>query len=203
MISHRWADRFLPLVLCAAVAAPPRAAAQWTLIAELASARFSGGAGEERGGRSLRPYRPTIVGVGVERAAGPVGVAIRGYYARASLALEGADAVVAVKDAMHLRGVALDLSEERLATLGSSARLMGYVSPMVERWTLADQASHVGLGFCAGLALEVPLGGHWSAAVRGGAAVSGSPFAADDLDAGYVPRTLWRREVSGRLRYRL
>jgi len=195
--------RFLFLLTLSLFAAASReATAQWTLTSEVGSPRFWGGSHEESGGRSFRPYRPTIAGLGLERSGRSIGVAIHGYYASASLALEGADAVVAVKNALDLYGVAMEVSG-RVASVGTASHLMLYAGPLVEVWSLAEETSHVRAGFAAAIGLQVPIGKRWSAAVRAGAAVSGSPFAAEDLDAGFVPRSLWRREVSGRLRYRL
>lgn len=183
-------------------AAPQRAAAQWALSADVTAARFSGGSSEEAGGRSFRPYRPTIAGLGLEKSGRSIGVGLHGYYSSASLALEGTDAVVAVKSALDLYGVAMEVTG-RLATLGKVSHLTLSAGPLVEVWSLAEETSHVRAGFATAVGLQVPIGKRWSAVMRAGAAVSGSPFAAEDLDAGFVPRLLWRRELSGRLRYRL
>lgn len=191
---------FLLALLLAA--APHRAAAQWVLSADVTAPRFSGGSSRQPDGRSFRPYRPTLAGVGLERSGRAGGVGLHGYYASASLALEGADAVVAVKNALDLYGASLEVSG-RLATLGTASRLMLYAGPLVEVWRLAEETSRVRGGFAAAIGLQVSIGNRWSVVMRAGAAVSGSPFAAEDLDAGFVPRPLWRREVSGRLRYRL
>lgn len=198
--SPRAITRLLAVLLLAA--APHGAAAQWTLTADVGAPRFSGGSHEVGGNRSLRPYRPTLIGVGVERTVGSLVMAVHGYRASTSLALEGGDAVVAVKDALTLYGVGVEVSVP-LADFGTGARLMMYGAPLIEKWGLADEASHVRAGLAASVGLQVALGAHWSAVVRGGATVSGSPFAPEDLAGGYEPRTLWRREVSGRLRYRL
>ena len=195
----RVASCLLTLILAAA---PPRAAAQWTLSADVTATRFSGGSSEEPGNRSFRPYRPTLAGLGVEKYGRSVGVALHGYYASASLALEGPDAVVAVKRALDLYGVSMEVSGG-LATFGTASRLMLYAGPRVEVWNLTGETSHVRAGFGVAIGLQVPIERRWSVVMQAGVAVSGSPFAAEDLDAGFVPSRLWRREVSGRLRYRL
>lgn len=199
MAPPRLASCLLALLL---TAAPQRAAAQWALSADVTVPRFSGGSSEEPGGRSFRPYRPTIAGLGLERSGRSISVAMHGYYASASLALEGDDAVVAVKNALDLYGVAMEVSG-RLATVGTDSHLLLYAGPLVEVWSLAEETSHVRGGFAAAIGLQVAIGRRWWAVIRAGAAVSGSPFAAEDLDTGFVPRTLWRRELSGGLRYRL
>lgn len=199
MALHRLVSCLLALLLAAA---PHRAAAQWTLSADITASRFSGGSSEESGGPAFRPYRPTIAGLGLEKSGRSIGVGFHAYYSSASLALEGPDAVVAIKSALDLYGASIEVSG-RLATLGTDSYLMFSGGPIVEVWSLAAETSHVRAGFAAAVGLQVPIGNRWSVVMRAGAAVSGSPFAAEDLDAGFAPRPLWRRELSGRLRYRL
>jgi hypothetical protein len=200
MRTQRFTPSLLALSLCAA--ASHQAAPQWTVTAEVTAPRYWGGSSELEGGRSFRPYRPTVAGLGLERSIHGVSAGVQGYYASTSLALEGPEGVVAVKNALELYGVAAELSGN-IRNLGEGGRLMLYGGPVVEVWSLAGEASHVRGGFAAAIGLQVAMGKRWSAVIRVGAAVSGSPFEADDLDAGFVPRMLWRREVSGRLRYRL
>ena len=73
------------------------AAAQWTASVDVSAARFWGGSREVDGDRSFRPYRPTIVGLGLERPVRGVNIGVRGYYGSASLGLEGTEGVAAVK----------------------------------------------------------------------------------------------------------
>lgn len=84
------ASRVLPAILTLTLlaAASSQAAAQWALTADAGAARFWGGSRESAGNRSFRPYRPTFLGIGVERAANRVGIDLRAYHAHASLALE-------------------------------------------------------------------------------------------------------------------
>ena len=178
------------------------AAAQWAASADVTAARFWGGSRELKGDRSFRPYRPTIVGIGLERQVLGVSVGVRGYYASASLALEGTDAVAAVKDALDLHGLAVELSHS-IATLGEAARVVVYGGPVIDVWDLADQSSRTQAGFTGSIGLQVALGGRFSGVIKAGVAVTASPFSTSDLDAGFEPRALWRREVSGRLRYGL
>src|SRR4051794_11084287 len=84
--------------------------AQWTLGAGVRAPRFSGGAIEPETGRSLRPYRPTVWEIGVERVGSRVGVGVRAHYASSSLALEGGEALAALKDAITMYGFDPELS---------------------------------------------------------------------------------------------
>jgi len=166
------------------------------------AARFSGGAEEPATGRSLLPYRPTTFEAGVSRVRGRLGFGLRVHYASSSLALEGDDALAAVKDVMNVYGIAPELSV-RLTRLGPEAVLLAYAGPVFEIWKLDENTSHSRLGAAASLGLEVPFGGRWSGAARIGGAVMRSPFDEDDLTVGLEPRTLWRRELSAGLNYRM
>lgn len=193
--------RAIPLALVLA-AASSEAAAQWSVSADVTAARFWGASEEAHGDRAFRPYRPTIVGIAMERSFTTMRVGVRGYYGSVSLALEGGDAIVAVKDALSVCGTALEVSRP-IATLGTDSRLLIVGGFLIESWSLAGETSHVRAGFSTGVGLQVSVGGRWRAVARGGIAVSGSPFSETDLDAGFVPRALWRREVAGRLQFRL
>ncbi|MGN6392828.1 MAG: hypothetical protein ACTHM9_11360, partial [Gemmatimonadales bacterium] len=83
---------------------------QWTLTGGIRAPRFSGGAVEAATESSLSPYRPTVFGLGLERDGRRVGMGLRLYYTSSSLALEAADAVSAVKDALTVYGAEPEVS---------------------------------------------------------------------------------------------
>lgn len=179
------------------------AAAQWGITAGIRAPRFSGAAVEPATGRSLRPYRPTMWEVGLERLGPRVGVGLGLRYASSSLAFEGKEGLAAIKDALEVYGIDPEISL-RVARVGPEGLLRIFAGPLFEVWKLPDVGSHLRVGIGAAVGLEVPLGGRWSAAARAGGAVTpASPFAAEDLDAGLERRALWRREASAALRYRL
>jgi hypothetical protein len=176
---------------------------QWGVTTGIRAPRFSGGAVEPATGRSLRPYRPTMWEVGVDRMGRRVGVGLRLNYASSSLALEGDDALAAVKDALEVYGIDPEISV-RLTQLGSEGLVRLYGGPLFEVWKLRDVGSHLRVGFGASVGLEMPFGGRWVGSARlGGAVTPSSPFSEDDLDPSLEPRALWRREASAALHYRL
>jgi hypothetical protein len=178
-------------------------AAQWGVATGIRAPRFSGGAVEPATGRSLRPYRPTMWEVGVDRMGRRVGVGLRLSYTSSSLALEGDDGLAAVKDALEVYGIDPEISF-RLTRVGPEGVAWLYAGPLFEIWKLPDVDSHLRMGFGASVGLDVPLGGRWVGSARvGGAVTPSSPFTEDDLDPALEPRALWRREVSAALRYRL
>jgi hypothetical protein len=193
------------LLAAALLTAAPSAGvrAQWSVAVGLRAARFAGGAEEPATGRSLRPYRPTLLEAGVSRSGQPVGVGLRVYYASSSLALEGPEAVAAVKDAIEVYGLAPEVSA-RISRLGPDGVLRVFAGPVLEIWKLADLDSRVRVGASASLGLEVPFGGRWSGVARLGAGVTpASPFTEEDLDPALRRRALWRREITVELSYRL
>jgi hypothetical protein len=195
--------RIALLLVLSLAGASREAPAQWVLAAEIGAARFWGASAETGGSdRSFRPYRPTIVGIGLERQARRVGWGIRLRYAGASLALEGDDAVSAVKGALSLYEVAPELSIG-LKRLSSGLQFRLCTGPLVEIWELGSETSHVRVGAHAEIGLHVPLSVRVSAGVAANLAVTPSPFNDGDLVAGYEPRTLWRRGVTASLQYRL
>jgi hypothetical protein len=182
---------------------PRSSAAQWTLAAEIGSARFWGGSAEVGGDRSFRPYRPTLVGLGLAYAQSNVGVGVHVHYAGSSLALEGKEALVASKGVLHLYGISPEVSLP-VTRLGPDVRMRLYAGPLIEVWQLANEISHLRMGAAASVGLEVPLGVRLAGTLRAGMAVTpASPFAREDLDASYEPRALWRRTLSTSLAYRL
>ncbi len=182
---------------------PSALRAQWSLSGGVRAPRFAGGAVESASGRSLRPYRPTVFELGLEREGGRVGVGLRLHYASSSLALEGDAGIAAVKDALSVYGAQPEVSI-RLTHVGQEGILRLYGGPLLEVWDLGDEVSHTRLGVAAALSLEIPFGHRWAGAVRAGGAVTpSSPFTEADLESSFEPRALWRREIAGSLRYRL
>ncbi len=195
-------SRVLLALLTIPLAAAPEAAAQWAITVGVAAPRFWGGSREPGGSRSFRPYRPTILGAGFERSWRGGGIGVGAYHSSTSLALEGPDAAVIAKNALELSGVMAEVSLG-IGAIGQTVRLMVSAGSLVEVWHLAGGPSHTRAGLAASLGAQVEMGGRWSGAIGVGAAVTASPFSKNDLDVGFRPSALWRREVSGRLRFRL
>jgi hypothetical protein len=179
------------------------ATAQWEAGVGLRAPRFSGGAVEPATGRSLRPYRPTIIEAGLDRVGRRVGVGVWVHYASSSLALEGSDGLSAVKDALTVYG-AEPFVALRVTRVGPDGVLRVTGGPLLEVWKLPDVGSRTRIGAAAAVELAMPFGGRWSGVARvGGAVTPSSPFTRDDLDPSLEPRALWRREVAASIRYRM
>ena len=177
--------------------------AQWTLGAEVGSDRFWGGSIETTPEeRSFRPYRPTTLGVGLEWRGGRLGVGLRLRYASAGLALEGADALSAVKGVFSVYSVSPE-AVYRIATLGTANQLVVHAGPLFEVWSVVDEDSQTRVGFQGAVSLHVPLGGRVAGSVMAGAAIIPSPFGRNQLDPTFERRALWRRRFAVGLSYRL
>ena len=177
--------------------------AQWTLGAEVGSDRFWGGSIEttaER--RSFRPYRPTTFGVRVERREGRLGAGLRLHYASASLALEGADAVVAAKGIFTVYSAAAEVIY-RIISVGSVNQVVLHLGPLFEVWSVIDENTETRVGVQGALSLNVPLGGRFGGSIMAGAALIPSPFGKGQLDPSFERRPLWRRRFAVGLDYRL
>jgi hypothetical protein len=176
---------------------------QWALGVELGADRCWGASVEsapER--RSFRPYRPTTFGVGIERRHGKLGIAIRLRYSEASLALEGSDALVAVKGVFKVFSATPEISY-RIASVGPGNELLLHAGPLFEVWNLVDEESRARIGGQGSVSLNIPLGGRFGGSLSAGAAVMASPFTTDELAPGYDLRALWRRRFAVGLQYRL
>jgi hypothetical protein len=182
---------------------PSPALAQWSAMVEVGSDRFWGGSVEnapER--RSFRPYRPTTFGAGVERRSGSMAVGLHLRYAESSLALEGKEAVVAVKGVFTVFSAWPEI-RYRIASLGSTNQLQLQAGPLFEFWSLIDEESRTRVGAQGAVSLCIPFGGKFAGLVSAGAALIPSPFKRDELESDFSLRPLWRRRLSVGLEYRL
>lgn len=181
---------------------------QWRIGMEVGAARFWGASRESGGDRpSFRPYRPTTLGVGVERQTGRYAVGLQVRYAEASLALEGPEVVIASEGAFTLVSISPEVAV-RIATLGSGNQLRVHAGPMLERWDIIDQNARTRFGGQGSVSLDVPLGGRFAGTVLAGIAVTPSPYEEGELDLGgsapsYELRTQWRRSFAVGLQYQL
>jgi hypothetical protein len=194
--------RLLPISTFGCLALYSPASSQWRGTIEVGAERFWGGSFETAGEhRSFRPYRPTTLGIGLERQGERLSVGLQVHYSEAALALEGSDAVVAVDGVFDIIGFAPELAY-RLVGVGAANQLRLHAGPLVEIWTVIDEETRVRAGVQAALSFDVPLGSRFGASVLAGAALVPSPFNEDELDASYELRALWRRRFAVALGYR-
>lgn len=190
-------------ILALSTAAPQKAWTQWSVSVAVESDRFWGGSIENAPERkSFRPYRPTVIQAGVERRTGSIGFGLRIRYTEASLGLEGEEAVVALKGAFTVVGLAPEVSYQ-LTTVGPGNRVVVHAGPLIEFWHPIDTDSRTRVGAHGGLSLAVPLGARLALTLGGDLALISSPFEEDELIEGYDRRALWRRGFVAGLQYQL
>src|SRR4051794_9276819 len=131
--------------------------AQWRIGAEVGAARFWGGSLDSGTQTSIRPYRPTTFGAGVEHQSGRYALGLQVQYADASLGLEGPDATVSAPDAFTIVSVSPEVAV-RVATLGPGDQLRLHAGPLIEHWDLVDQDSRTRVGVQGSVSLDLPLG---------------------------------------------
>jgi len=181
---------------------------QWRVGAEVGAARFWGSSEETSGGgTSIRPYRPTTFGLGLERQTSQYAVGLQLHYAESSLGLEGPEGAVLAEGAFTIVSISPELAV-RIATLGPGNQLRLHAGPLFEIWNLIERDARTRVGAQGSVTLDVPLGGRLDGVVLGGVAVTPSPFEEGELDLGagaptYDLRTLWCRRFAVGLRYRL
>lgn len=181
----------------------PVARSQWVIGLEVGSERFWGSSREIADPhRSFRPYRPTMLGVGLERRGQRLGAALHLRYAGASIALEGEDAAVVVKGVFSQYHASPELIY-RIATLGSANDLRLHAGPVFEVWSIEGEDAQLRAGIQGAVSLRIPLGGRFAGSLTAGAAVMASPLSDEQLIDGYERRALWRRSVAAGVEYEL
>jgi hypothetical protein len=181
---------------------PTPAQGQWLMGIEVGSDRFWGGSVESTPEhRSFRPYHPATFGAELERRWSSLGIGLRLRYTDASLALEGSDAVTAVKGVFTVYSASPDVSY-RVASVDSENQLMVHVGPLFEVWSIVDEKSRTRIGIQGAASLGIPLGSRFAGVLSAGAALIPSPFEDGEL-TGYDLRALWRRRFGVGLQYRL
>jgi hypothetical protein len=191
------------LVLALLSAFATTAQAQWSISLGVESDRFWGGSLEiAPEPRSFRPYRPTVIDVGLERRSGLFGWGLSARYSEASLGLEGQGVVLAAEGAFTSIGLAPEVSY-RVAQLGSGNRLLVHLGPLMELWHPAEEEWRTRFGAQGAITLAVPLGGPFALSFGGNLAVISSPFESDELLDQYELRALWRRGFMAWLQYQI
>jgi hypothetical protein len=190
------------LALAASVGSPAAAQSQWSVAAHIGAERFWGGSVEiAPEHRSFRPYRPTTFGAGVQRYGSRWSAGLRLGLAKAALALEGSDALVAAKGIFTVYSATPEMGI-RVGPAKGRQQLWIRAGPLLELWRVMGEDSRARAGAQGTVAFLVPLSGRFAASITAGAAITASPFEPGELE-GYQLRTLWRRRFGVGLEYRL
>jgi hypothetical protein len=182
---------------------PAPATGQWAVGFEVGADRYWGSSIETtEPHRSFRPYRPTSLGLGLEKRGNRLGAALHLHYSGASFALEGSDALAALKGIFTVFHASAELIY-RVATLGGANQLRLHGGPMFEVWGVEEEDTQYLVGGQCGMSLRVPLGGRFAGIVAANLALTGSPLPENEPIEGFERRALWRRSVGAALQYQL
>src|SRR5215213_11265265 len=130
--------------------------AQWSVGVAVGADRFWGGSVEGAGlHRSFLPYRPTTFFFGLQRQSGKVSVGLRLGYFSASLALEGADGLSAVKGVFTVYSALPELTYQFATALAN--HLTVHAGPVIEVWSIAGGGSEIRVGGQVALSLDIPF----------------------------------------------
>ncbi len=185
------------------VVAPGALGAQWSIVAEVGTAGFAGGATDtSAGGGTFRPYRLTILGARLERRWHRFGLAAGALTSGADVAVDGSEVLVALKNQLRLLEIGAEASL-LLARPGPAASLWARAGPLLDSWSPKGGERRQRVGGQVGASLEWSLGGRLSGSLRGAVALTRSAFEDGELPAGYERRAMWRRSWVGGVRLRL
>ncbi len=190
-------------VLRLLVAAPVALGAQASIVAEVGTAGFAGGAADtSAGGGAFRPYHLTTLGVRLQHRWRRVGWAVGALTSRADVAVDGSDVLVALKHQLRLLEIGAEASV-LIARPGPAASLWALAGPLLDRWSPEGGERRQRVGGQVGATLEWSLGGRFSGSLRGAVALTRSAFEDAELPAGYERRAMWRRSLAGGVCLRL
>ena len=202
-------SRIAGAVLACLAVSPSAAAAQapaWQVGAEVAVSHLSGGARGTADGDevTVRPYRPTLYGLRVERIGDRVGYGLALRYARPALAFGDADVTLVDSElAFTLYELAPEVSLRIMGGDDTGPSLRGTLGPVLDIWTWSVTDTEARLGARAGVGAVLPIGRRLAATIGAAATLSGSMFAAADLGEDFERESAVRTEVGLGVRYRL
>jgi hypothetical protein len=193
------------LVLAACLVAVPgsRGMAQsaWSLSADAGIVRYWGASGPLAGSEDIavRPHRPTVVGIRLERTLGAARAAIALRLAEVAIAGEFEGGAAIVDDGFILIEIAPEGSV-RLLHFGTGAAVRVFAGPTVSLWALSDEPTRTRIGARAGLELDSRLTTRLSAVTRLFGGISPSAFSEEEIPPGYEVRSMPSAGVSVGLR---
>ena len=179
---------------------PASAVAQWSVAVELGVARF-GGTSRDSSGATVGPYRPTTLGLRLERGSGRARAAVGVLHATTGLVAEGQGVAVVQYGIGSLWEIAPEVSLG-VARFGTGIEARVAAGPAIDLWNFdGEQRNRVG-GRAAAV-LEWPLARAFMGSLRVSGVVSESVFDAADAPSGVERRATRRFGVAVGLRYQL
>jgi hypothetical protein len=179
------------------LAAPVHAQARrWSVTIEGGELRFGGTSADTSsdGIGAFRPYRPTTLGLRLERG-GSVRVGLGLVYGTGPAALIGPDLTITARtDPLTLIELAPSVSWRVLAVGSGSLRIGG--GPLLDYWSWSPAPARWRIGAEGSARLEAPLGSASAVVVRAGLARTSSILEEEDLPAHFARRPSWRSSLA-------
>ncbi len=179
---------------------PPPASAQWSVSAEVGIARF-GGTSRDSAGATVGPYRPTTLGLRLERGLGRAQVAVGVLRAETGLVAEGQGVAVVQYGIGSLWEITPEISLG-LARFGAGVEARVEAGPAIDLWNFGGERRNR-VGGRAAAVVHWPLARALTGSLRVSGVLSGSVFDAADTPSGVERRATRRFGVAVGLRYRL
>ena len=177
------------------VSITPSLNAQWrvALLHGTAASHGDARADADPAHPELQAHRPATWAVSLSRATGRWRLGIDLHRTTADLAEVGPSSSVSTKSVLTAWGTAIEFAR-RVAGQAGTAELFAGGGASLDRWTfdLTDDSPRTRAAARGVIEADFPIGGGWSATVRGEAAVGPSVFKLDELPDGFTPRTATR-----------
>ncbi len=169
---------------------------RWHVTIEAGELRFHGTSADtsSEGAGSFRPYRPTAIGLRLEKG-GAVRMGIGLLYGSGPAALTGPEVTIAAEtDPLTLLELAPTMSMQLTRVGSGSLRLAG--GPLLDRWGWSVAPTRWRVGGELSAQLAAPLGAGTALSFRAGLARSASVFDEADLPATFERRASWRSSIA-------
>jgi hypothetical protein len=187
----------------------------WRVALTVGTSTFNGaaaGANESGDGQVFRPYRPTMVGVGLSYGRDRGRLALVAKYGQPGLGFRGVanqgteeatGLLIVAENAFHLATVTASAGT-RVVKLRGGPMVRSSIGVTLERWSAPGTPTRTLVGPEAGLGLEFALSGSLLATMEGELGfTAGSPFQAGDLPEGFRLRSTWRRTLQAGIALKL
>jgi hypothetical protein len=195
------------LVVALFVLAPGDLAAQrrsWGIGFDVGLSRFWGGSEPvpPNDAPGFKPYRPTTLGLRLDRMVGQARLAIGMLYAQSGLGSETDEVAIIAKGGLTWVQVTPELGY-LLGTVGPVTEVSLFAGPELDFWMPSGEDARVRIGGRGGLELLVPLGSGLAGTLRAHAGVTGSLFRDSEVPSDFRTKTMPNAGVSLGLRLRL
>ncbi len=163
----------------------------WALGLEVGLTRFWGGSEPvpPNDAPGLRPYRPTTIGIRLDKRVKRYRLGMGIQYAATALGQDGPDLAILLKGAMTWLQATPELAY-RLGTVGNNSELSAFAGPVIDVWLPDGDESRVRAGGRVGLELILPFGSGLAGVLRAHGGLSGSLFSDTEVPSEFRTKSM-------------